>query len=78
MKDNELLAVHDDDLVALLKSLKRYDDIIAGNCKCIFCKKQIDISNLGAIVPVESIVEFSCSDDKCLCDLVKLGGENER
>ena len=77
MKDNELLAVHDDDLAALLKSLNKYDDVIAGNCKCIFCQRQIDMSNLGSIIPIESKVEFSCNEDKCLSELVTLGGEDE-
>ena len=77
MRDKELLAVHDDDLVSLLKALGKHDDVMSGNCQCVFCKKRIDIDNLGSIIPIDAKVEFSCNDDRCLSDLVRFGGKNE-
>jgi hypothetical protein len=77
MKSNELLAVHDDDLVTLLKSLEKYDDVVSGKCACIFCQQAIKLSNIGSIIPLEGKVVFSCNDDSCLNNLVRGGGSND-
>ena len=77
MKNNELLAVHDDDLTTLLKSLEKYDEVIAGKCACIFCEKQIELDNIGAIVPGDKKIVFSCNANACLNILTKLGEQND-
>lgn len=43
VKDNEMKAVHDDDLVQLLNSLGVYENIIHGDYTCLFCKKNYHI-----------------------------------
>lgn len=75
MKNTEMLAVHDDDLIQLLKALKKYDDVVSGNNRCIFCQKTINISNIGSIIPICDKIEFSCNDDNCLNFLSKIGGK---
>lgn len=74
VKDNKIEAVHDDDLIQLLKSLNIYSDVVNGKCKCLFCKSTITIDNIDAIVPHKGKVCFTCDKDSCHERLI-LGGK---
>ncbi|MDF2485673.1 MAG: hypothetical protein K0R46_1841 [Herbinix sp.] len=75
MKNNELKAFNDDDIVKLLKSLQVYDDVISGNKNCIYCNEKMSLINIDAILPIDHRVEFSCSDSECHNKLlVRVGG----
>lgn len=66
-KDKERIkAIHDDNLIALLKNLKLYDDIMARKIKCKFCKESISLDNLSAIIPDSGNIGFACDSPKCL------------
>lgn len=77
MKDNHLQAVHDDDLIALLSSLGVYDKVRDGQCACLFCKKGITLENLGAIIPMNGEIAFSCDSHVCLNSMVEAGDTND-
>lgn len=65
MEDNTMNAVHDDDLVKLLKSLEVYDDVVEGKYKCLYCGKTITLDNIDSIVPYEGDVQFTCDSQEC-------------
>lgn len=77
MKDAHLKAVHDDDLKTLLESLGVYGRIEDGQCCCLFCGEKISIDNLGSIISHEGEIKFSCNQDKCLQQIVDIGGDND-
>lgn len=77
MKDNHLQAVHDDDLTALLSSLGVFEKIRDGQCSCSFCQKRITVENLGAIIPVNGEIAFSCDSHVCLNSMVEAGDTDD-
>lgn len=58
----EIQAVHDDELVQVLKSLSLYEDFMQGKCKCKVCGKIITTKSLRAIIPSDNEILFSCTD----------------
>lgn len=66
VKDNQLKAVHDDDLITLLSSLGVYDDVCDEKIECLFCGEKISINNIGAIIPFYGEIKFSCNSPICL------------
>ena len=77
MKDAHLKAVHDDDLETLLSSLGVYSGIEEGQYSCLFCGDKISIDNLGSIISHEGEIKFSCNRDKCLEQIIDIGGDND-
>lgn len=77
MKDSRLQAVHDDDLITLLTSLGKYDKVCTGQSSCSFCKKTITLENLGAIVPINGEIAFSCDSLICINNMVEEGNSND-
>ena len=73
MKDNHLQAVHDDDLSSLLSSLGVYEKVHSGQCTCSFCQKIISLENLGAIIPLNGEIVFSCDSHSCLNSMMEAG-----
>ncbi len=65
VKDNTMQAVHDSDLVELLKSLGVYDDVINGKYKCLFCNSKITLENIDSIMPCDGEVQFTCDNKDC-------------
>ena len=69
-KDKERIkAVHDDNLIPLLKNLGFYDDLIAGRIKCKFCKGIVTIDNLSALIPDSGNVGLACDKPNCQAKL---------
>ncbi|MHA1285678.1 MAG: hypothetical protein ACTSQP_24520, partial [Promethearchaeota archaeon] len=59
-------AVHEDDLIQLLKSLGIYEQIINGEYNCMFCEKVITLENLGAIFPDKTgKIYLICDEPSC-------------
>lgn len=73
MDDKHIKAVHDDDLVSLLSSLGVYEQIKSNSCRCHFCRQIISLDNLGAIIPLDGSIVFSCNVEKCLQQMIKVG-----
>ncbi len=73
MNDNQLKAVHDDDLETLLTSLGYIELVKSGNCKCIFCNDVINLESLGSIIPKDGEIQFSCNKIDCYNKLTKIG-----
>jgi hypothetical protein len=65
-------AVHDDDLIALLKSLQCFDVIETKRAQCHFCGKTITLNNIEAVFPKDSEVCFCCGHIHCYEELIKL------
>ena len=77
MKDNRLQAVHDDDLSSLLVSLGVYDQVSNGLCLCRFCQNVITFDNLGAIIPLNGEIVFSCDSPICMKSMAEVGDSND-
>lgn len=73
MKNNQMKAVHDDDLDSLLKSLNVFDSVCSGKYECLFCHKKITVDNIDAIVPYENSIQFTCDSPECHLKLIGLG-----
>lgn len=61
-----LSAVHDDDLVGLLRSLGVLHSVETGRARCKFCRDQINLSNLQALIPDSGSVSFACNKPGCI------------
>lgn len=62
----ELSAVWDDDIQELLGSLGVLQDVTLGNARCVVCGRQVDIDNLGAVMPTPQSADFACDDANCV------------
>ena len=68
--DKETLqAVHDIKFEQFLININRYDDVVAGKCKCKFCGKIVTIDNIACIFPESGAVKFVCSEMSCLAKM---------
>lgn len=62
----KLNAVHDNDLITLLKSLNLLDKIKKGEVKCKFTKEIITLDNLHSIFPEEGTIKVVCDTPKAI------------
>ncbi len=62
----EFTAVWDDDLNSLLESLGVLAEMTAGKANCVNCGRQVNIDNLGTIIPTIELVNFTCDDAFCV------------
>ena len=67
----KIKAVHDSDLLNLLKSLGIYSKFLAGKCKCKFCENQITFENLHSIFPEGGDIKFTCDRPECIRSLME-------
>ena len=68
--DKETLqAVHDIKFEQFLRNINKYDDIVAGRCKCKFCGNPITIENISCIFPESGSIKFVCDDMKCIAKM---------
>lgn len=64
-------AVHENDLEGVLKSIGLYDELKTGSGKCYFCDNQVNLENLGALIPVtlsdkkRKEIRYSCKAPLC-------------
>ncbi len=65
MAKDILYAVHDNDLVGVLKRLKLLDEMESGLLRCKCCNKEINLDNLGGIVLQEGAPVVICDDIIC-------------
>jgi hypothetical protein len=61
-----LSAVHDDDLVNLLRSLGVLHEVESGKVKCKFCGIQVNLDNLQALIPDSGSVSYTCDKPSCV------------
>ena len=62
-----LKAVHDTDLIRVLKKLGIYDDVVSGKFRCFICGKPITLENLGGMFKSrDGKIHLVCNDVKCL------------
>ena len=66
VKDGKITAVHNDDLVNFLKSIKEYDKIMQGRVLCYFCEKVITLDNIQSIFPLDNEVRYCCNSEECV------------
>lgn len=70
MKDNSIKVVYDSDLVSLLESLNVLENVMKGECVCVFCGRVISIDNIDGIIPMGDDISFSCNESACRLKLV--------
>lgn len=71
LDNEEIKAVHETDVPALLEALGELGNIEAGNLRCIYCGTVITLENIEGIVPYGSEVTFSCNATSCKINLLK-------
>jgi len=60
-------AVHDSDLLRILKKLDLYEDIAEGRFRCFVCGRQINLENLGGLFKSrDGEIHFVCNNARCL------------
>ncbi|MCU7787505.1 hypothetical protein ODS41_06195 [Pyrobaculum sp. 3827-6] len=60
-------AVHDTDLVDVLKRLGLYEGVVGGRYRCFVCGRPITVDNLGGMFKSkDGRINLVCSDVKCL------------
>ena len=65
--DKETLqAVHDIKFEQFLRNINKYEDVVAGKCKCKFCGKVVTLENIACIFPESGTVKFVCDEMNCL------------
>ncbi len=65
-KKTKVKAVHDSDLLEVLKSLGVLEDIENNKATCAFCKDSVNLENLEAIFQKEGGVNLICSKPECI------------
>lgn len=73
MKNGQIQAVHQDNLVEFLKSIEEYDRVINGQAKCYFCGNTVTIDNIQSIFPLNGEINYCCNDEKCYTTLIDRG-----
>lgn len=68
-KNIEVNVILDQDLEMILQETNQYEDLFQGKIKCVSCKTNITMDNIGIIVPIkiDNIlkVEFYCERIDC-------------
>ena len=60
-------AIHDVDLVRVLRRLGLYEDVAGGRCRCFACGRRITPEDIGGLFKGrDGKVNFVCSGVRCL------------
>ena len=60
-------AIHDADLVNVLRRLGLYEDVVEGRRRCFACGREVRLDNVGGLFKgMDGEVKFVCGDVKCL------------
>jgi len=60
-------AIHESDLVRVLKRLNLYEGVVEGRYKCFACGKEITLESMGGLFKgKDGNINFVCDDVKCL------------
>lgn len=73
MKSGQIKAVHDDDIVELLKSLGVHDTVVNGQANCHFCRQTVSLDDISAVFPYQGEVAYCCSSTGCYRELLEMG-----
>lgn len=65
-KKKGMKAVHDHDLKQLLDSLGLLDKLYRKELECFICGLEIELSNIGAISPIDGKICIICDNENCL------------
>jgi len=69
MRRNRVMitAIHDSDLLKVLKRLGLYEGVVEGRFRCFVCGRRIDFENLGGLFKSrDGEIHFVCNNAKCL------------
>jgi len=60
-------AIHDTDLVKVLKKLGLYEGVVEGRYRCFVCGRRITLENIGGLFKSrDGKINLVCNDMKCL------------
>jgi hypothetical protein len=62
---SNIQAVHDDDLLTLLRHLDLLSELEAGQLKCRFCDDPVTFDSLGSLLPDNGTIRVTCSKPEC-------------
>ncbi len=54
------------DMAGVLRKLNMYEDAEAGRLRCYFCRKPVNLQNIGGLFKHEGQVRVVCNHIKCL------------
>jgi len=62
-----ITAIHDSDLLKVLKRLGLYEGVAEGRFRCFVCGRRIDLEYLGGLFKSrDGEIHFVCNNAKCL------------
>ncbi|OYT56583.1 MAG: hypothetical protein B6U76_03265 [Desulfurococcales archaeon ex4484_217_2] len=70
-----LTAFYDEDMEAIAKKLKLYDDIRFGKMKCFICGAKVTFENLGAFLKTGDGVKVVCDNSECIFKAIRIAEE---
>ena len=70
-----LTAFYEEDVEAIAKKLKLYDEIKSGKMKCFICGRKVTFENLGAFLKTGDGVKVVCDNTECLFKAMRIAEE---
>ncbi|RLE90948.1 MAG: hypothetical protein DRN04_13955 [Thermoprotei archaeon] len=70
-----LPAFYEEDMEAIAKKLKLYDDIRLGKVKCFICGEKVTFTNLGAFLKTGDGIKIVCGKPECLFKAIRIAEE---
>jgi len=72
-------AVHDTDLVGVLRKLGLHEGVVEGKYKCFVCGRKITLENLGGMFRSrDEKINFVCDNIKCLITAAEITSKINR
>ena len=72
-------AIHDTDLVKVLKKLGLYEGVVEGRYRCFVCGRRITLENIGGLFKSrDGKINLVCNDMKCLMIAAKITSKINR
>jgi len=68
-----ITAIHDSDLLKVLKRLGLYEGVAEGRFRCFVCGRRISLENLGGLFKSrDGEIHFVCNNMKCLAIVAEI------
>jgi len=72
-------AIHDTDLIGVLRKLGLYEGVVEGRYKCFVCGRRITLENIGGIFrSKDEKINFVCDNIKCLITAAEITSKINR
>jgi len=70
-------AIHEDEVILLLRKINLYDKVIQGKAKCTICGKVITLENIGGFIGINGEIHLVCNNPKCLIQAARISEQEK-